>query len=1406
MKSKLLFTLILLIGQTYFLKAQVPELMYFKFNVPGGTTENEAPASTRVGDQMCAVTGFTIGGSGQFGSALQNTGSSGATASFRVNPNWTGTYTGSWTISFWSNHPSPPTTRYFFGNTTGGGTFRCFIGGAANTIRLTGGTPSITLDMPAYVPAVPSVITYVYDQGAGTVSGYINGVFQASVSPGSSYPLTGANFVIGSQGNSIEGVMDEFRMYNRALSGTEITSTWNTELGTGGGGPVTVPPIASFASNDQDTIWIGSPSTIVNTSNGSAANYWDIISYNASNKFGFYTPLSLPRVLKNTNGLNDYFLDTIENKINLNKYIFDNPGYYRVKLVALNQFGMDTYIDTLYVDTPSGPPTAEFFADRRTIGVYDFTNMFDLTGNGPVSWEWYLDPPFYNPGSPFFNNFSPTAGDQNPSLNANEGGIFDVCLVATNYRGKDTICKQDYIKIISGYEVCKGTSTAKDTIAKENEGSAKLSTVAGLYIPSLIGSCSKGFTISTCSDTVVLFIDRFKMRPIDSLRVHKGGMSGPIVARMGGSVVPAAFSTIKVDGGIAFLETFLGSSTGAGDSGYVVRWNALPATYPKPTAAFTIPDTIYSDYTVQYTNQSTGRNVLYAWDTDGNNVYGIDNPGSGVDSTSLNPTRTFEVFLPYTANICLKAYNCVGADTACKPVRFLPVDAAPSANFTVDRSTGFTTDIFRFKDLSQNGPNQWLWTFVPDNVAFLEGTNATSQNPVVLLNSATNYNINLVATNSMGSNSKTKNSFVTAIAFGSPGCSGCPTAAGVPFVPGSLDIGITRVTLADMDTTTLLNTPIYHALYNKKIATLYRGVTYTLSTARGTAGDPMSTRAWIDFNRNTNFGDVAHEVIISESNQNKSVTNGTFTVPGNTVTGNTRMRVGVTYGATDISYNVTTLGCFEDYGIIIGIDNINPTLELVGSSLEKVEVHKPYGEKGVIAHDNLEGYISDKYEVFGKVDTGKVGYYILKYIVRDLYGNISDTAIRTVQVEINQTGPTLVLNGPDSITIEVYNTFNDPEATATSNTGTDLTPLIAKTGAVNMSQLGTYYITYSITDQFGFSATKTRTVIVNDVTAPVIVTNAGTSTITHQVGTPYLDPITITDNYWTSITHTRSGIINPNNPGTYNLVYNATDGSGNAAAPYAVTVMVKDLIPPTVTLNGTNPMIVDVYSIFNDPGVTITDNYYPNTTTIRTGLPHMNELDTDTLIYSVKDGAGNITVVTRLVVKVDRIAPEIELLGNNPHIVNRFTAYVDPGVKINDNYYIDADLQSLLKRDTSKLDMTISGIYFVTYQVTDPSGNKSRKEQRLVQVVDFTGVDEINANSNVAVYPNPSKGVFTVSARNNTKITTVKVMDMLGKTVYTKRVNTNSTEVDITAMNKGLYMIILEDENHKTYSGKIIVE
>jgi hypothetical protein len=77
--------------------------------------------------------------------------------------------------------------------------------------------------------------------------------------------------------------------------------------------------------------------------------------------------------------------------------------------------------------------------------------------------------------------------------------------------------------------------------------------------------------------------------------------------------------------------------------------------------------------------------------------------------------------------------------------------------------------------------------------------------------------------------------------------------------------------------------------------------------------------------------------------------------------------------------------------------------------------------------------------------------------------------------------------------------------------------------------------------------------------------------------------------------------------------------------------------------------------------------------------------------------------------------------------------------------------------------MTKPGIAICNIPLTDPSGNKATKQERLVNVVDFTGIEELGSNTNLSVYPNPSNGMFTVSTKNNTNITSIKVMDILVK-------------------------------------------
>jgi hypothetical protein len=220
--------------------------------------------------------------------------------------------------------------------------------------------------------------------------------------------------------------------------------------------------------------------------------------------------------------------------------------------------------------------------------------------------------------------------------------------------------------------------------------------------------------------------------------------------------------------------------------------------------------------------------------------------------------------------------------------------------------------------------------------------------------------------------------------------------------------------------------------------------------------------------------------------------------------------------------------------------------------------------------------------------------------------------------------------------------------------------------------------------------------------------------------------------------------------------------------------------------------------------VNTSDNYYPNVTTVRTGVPTMTTLGSYTVTYTVTDGAGNTTVVTRQVNVVDQIEPVIKLLGKNPVTHHRFTPYVDAGVKLTDNYYSDAQLRNELEMDDSKLNIDIPGLYFVKYSLTDPSGNQASSVQRLVEVVDFTGLNEATKAIGLEVFPNPSAGLITITTTSNMQH--LKVVDIIGKVVLEPEVTGKTIQLNLSQLHKGIYFIQLETTDGKTGVQKIVLQ
>jgi hypothetical protein len=206
----------------------VPEMMYYKFDVAGTTVLNEA--STPVGTNPATILGQTVGGTGQFGMALVGNGLT-STSNY-VNTGWATSLSGPWTISLWMNNiPSTTTLYYYFGDATAG-SFRAFIGGVAgaNNIILRG--TGVTDVLVSNIVPGPSVVHFVYN---GTdIKAYLNGALVNTVAQGT-ISLSGAGpFKVGgySSTNSIPSgaLLDEFRMYNRALDAAEVGMTWNQSL------------------------------------------------------------------------------------------------------------------------------------------------------------------------------------------------------------------------------------------------------------------------------------------------------------------------------------------------------------------------------------------------------------------------------------------------------------------------------------------------------------------------------------------------------------------------------------------------------------------------------------------------------------------------------------------------------------------------------------------------------------------------------------------------------------------------------------------------------------------------------------------------------------------------------------------------------------------------------------------------------------------------------------------------------------------------------------------------------------------------------------------------------------------------------------------------------------------------
>ncbi|PTX59712.1 putative secreted protein (Por secretion system target) [Kordia periserrulae] len=264
---------------------------------------------------------------------------------------------------------------------------------------------------------------------------------------------------------------------------------------------------------------------------------------------------------------------------------------------------------------------------------------------------------------------------------------------------------------------------------------------------------------------------------------------------------------------------------------------------------------------------------------------------------------------------------------------------------------------------------------------------------------------------------------------------------------------------------------------------------YMLTVTPTWPGTPFGEAyaAWIDYNQDGDFTD-AGEQVWTQASTTASPVSTVITIPTSAPNGTTRMRISMKYNVLPTACETFNYGEVEDYTVTIVSatqDTVAPIITLLGDNPVQLFVNDTYTDAGATAIDNVDGDITDIIEVTGTVDTAVAGTYTIFYNVRDAAGNVAVEVTRTVNivVPLDETPPSITLNGADILNLNIGDSYTELGATATDNIDGDISANISITGTVDTAVAGTYTIRYNVNDAAGNAAAEvTRTVIVEEIT------------------------------------------------------------------------------------------------------------------------------------------------------------------------------------------------------------------------------------------------------------------------------------------------------------------------------------
>ncbi|EUJ32194.1 immunoglobulin-like domain-containing protein, partial [Listeria cornellensis] len=373
-----------------------------------------------------------------------------------------------------------------------------------------------------------------------------------------------------------------------------------------------------------------------------------------------------------------------------------------------------------------------------------------------------------------------------------------------------------------------------------------------------------------------------------------------------------------------------------------------------------------------------------------------------------------------------------------------------------------------------------------------------------------------------------------------------------------------------------------------------------ISLKKGSTFDPLDGVSATD----TEDGNVTSQVKVTANNVDTSKV-GTYHV---------------TYSVTDSDGNTTTKT------ITVTVTSTDaPTISATDKSVKKGTTFNPLTD--VTASDLEDGNVTSSIQVTANdVNTSKVGTYHVTYSVTNSEGN---TTTKTITVTVTSNDAP-VISATDK-TMKKGGAFNPlTGVSATDSEDGNVTSQVKVTANnVDTSKVGTYHVTYAVTDSDGNTTTKTITVTVTSNDAPVI----EASDIVQRIHNTYdvKKAVTASDTEDGDITNkitVTANDVNTEKAGVYHVTYSVTDSDGNTTTKtIQVTILTNDA--PVIT---TSDVYLKAGDTFNPlDGITASDLEDGDLTAsikIVSTTVNMKSEGLYAVVYSVTDSDGNTTTVT----------------------------------------------------------------------------------------------------------------------------------------------------------------------------------